>query len=301
MSVEITRAFVEQYSANIMMLVQQRGSILRGTVEEESVTGKTAYFEQVGKAEVQDAVSRHDKTPIMDTPHARRQVSLITSRWADLIDNADKVRMLIDPTSKYALAGAWAHGRRTDKHIIDAATGDSLVNGGAGTTPTTQSLPTAQKVAVDFQEVGPDLNVGLTVGKLRQMSNIFGVNSVPDDEERFLAVSQKQITDLLQDDEVTSGDYNLVRALVEGKVDKFMGFTFKRTQLLTLNSSTDVRTCFAYITRGLGLGIGSNPKNRISERAGLNYSVQVFSEMDQGATRIEEELVVECLCDESPP
>ena len=35
--------------------------------------------------------------------------------YADLLDNQDKIRTLIDPTSSYAIAAAYALGRAVDK------------------------------------------------------------------------------------------------------------------------------------------------------------------------------------------
>ena len=49
MSSQITTAFVEQYSANIQMLSQQMSSLLRDAVRIESIVGKDAYFDQIGK------------------------------------------------------------------------------------------------------------------------------------------------------------------------------------------------------------------------------------------------------------
>jgi hypothetical protein len=54
MSSQITTAFVEQYSANIQMLSQQMGSLLRDAVRNESVVGKDAYFDQIGKVTAQN-------------------------------------------------------------------------------------------------------------------------------------------------------------------------------------------------------------------------------------------------------
>ena len=60
MSNQITTAFVQQYSNNVQMLSQQKGSLLRNTVDAETVVGKNAFFEQVGVAtavkEFQDTV-----------------------------------------------------------------------------------------------------------------------------------------------------------------------------------------------------------------------------------------------------
>ena len=40
MSPQITTAFVQQYSSNVSMLSQQKGSLLRKAVDVESVVGK---------------------------------------------------------------------------------------------------------------------------------------------------------------------------------------------------------------------------------------------------------------------
>ena len=44
MSTNITTAFVQQYSANIQMLSQQMGSLLRDKVRLESVVGKKCFL-----------------------------------------------------------------------------------------------------------------------------------------------------------------------------------------------------------------------------------------------------------------
>ena len=51
---------------------------------------------------------------------------MVDYEYADLIDNQDKIRTLIDPTSSYALAAAYAIGRAMDDEIISAAIRNSL-------------------------------------------------------------------------------------------------------------------------------------------------------------------------------
>src|SRR6056300_1752307 len=135
MSNQITTAFVQQYSNNVQMLSQQKGSLLRSAVDVETVVGKNAFFDQVGSALAGKRTTRHADTPQMDTPHARRRVSLVDYEYADLIDNQDKVRMLIDPTSAYAMAAAAAMGRAMDDVIISAALGTAFT-GETGSTST---------------------------------------------------------------------------------------------------------------------------------------------------------------------
>jgi hypothetical protein len=87
---------------------------------------KIAFFEQVGQATAQKRVSRHSDTPQIDTPHQRRRVSLVDYEYADLIDKQDQVRTLIDPTSSYAQAAAFALGRAMDDEIISSISGNAF-------------------------------------------------------------------------------------------------------------------------------------------------------------------------------
>ncbi len=86
------------------MLAQQMGSRLRDAVRIENVVGKNAFIDQIGSATAQVRTTRHADTPQIDTPHSRRRLTLADYEYADLIDDQDNVRMLIDPTSAYAQA-----------------------------------------------------------------------------------------------------------------------------------------------------------------------------------------------------
>ena len=106
MSTQITTAFVEQYKSNVFHLAQQKGSKLRDAVRTESIVGKSHFFERIGSTAAVKRTSRHADTPRVDTPHSRRKVTMDDYDWADLIDDTDKVRLLISPQSEYAKAGA---------------------------------------------------------------------------------------------------------------------------------------------------------------------------------------------------
>ncbi len=295
MSFEIDTAFVQQYRGNVMMLVQQKGSRLRPYVMNDTVTGESAFFEQIGSVQAQQVTNRHGDSPLISTPHARRKVSLADYEWGDLVDNLDKVRMLIDPTSPYAINAGWAMGRAIDDVIINAAFADAAT-GKDGTT--TVSFPSSQQVAHNFVETGSAAASDLTIGKLREAKRIFDANEVDADEPRWIAHTAKQINSLLQTTEVTNADYNSVRALVQGQVNSFLGFNFVHTERLAVDGS-GYRRLIAGVASGIGLGMGKEPVSRITERADKRFSVYVYYCMSLGATRIEEEKVVEIKCDES--
>ena len=66
MSSQITTSFVEQYSSNVSLLSQQMGSKLRSSVDEESIVGKNAFFEQIDSTAAVLRTSRHGDTPQID-------------------------------------------------------------------------------------------------------------------------------------------------------------------------------------------------------------------------------------------
>jgi hypothetical protein len=137
----------------------------------------------------------------------------------------------------------------------------------------------------------------LTLAKLIEAKEILDSNDVDPSIPRYIAVSPKQITNLLDDPEVTSADYNTVRALVKGELDTYVGFKFVTTNRLGLDGSGD-RRCFAWAMDGIKLAVGKEPSARIDERADKSYATQVYYCMSVGATRMEEAKVVEILCDE---
>lgn len=286
MSTQVTTAFVQQFSSNVQLLSQQRGSLLRSAVSEESVTGEKAFFDQVGAVAAVKRSSRHGDTPLVETPHSRRMVTMDTYEWADLIDDADKVRMLIDPTSTYAQAAAAAMGRAMDDAIIDAAIGTAKT-GKSGASST--SMLAGHQIA--------NGSADLTLAKLIQAKKIFDLASVDPSITRHIAVGPDQIEALLNNTTVTSSDFNTIKALVQGEINQFLGFTFHVTTRLA--KTGNIRSCFAWAEDGIKLAVGKDVMAKIDERADKSYSTQVYYCATFGATRMEEEKVVQIDCDES--
>lgn len=287
MSTQITTAFVSQFSSNIQMLSQQMGSLLRNAVDVETVTGEKAFFDQVGSAAAVLRTSRHADTPLIDTPHSRRMVTMSDYEYADLIDDQDKVRLLVDPTSTYARAAAAAMGRAMDDVIISAALGTALT-GKDGSTSTAFDTSNNQIAAG---------GTGLTLAKLIEAKEILDSGDVDPSIPRYIAVSPKQISNLLNSTVVTSADYNTVKALAMGEINSFVGFNFIVTNRLGVDGAS-ARRVIAWAMDGLKLAVGREPTARIDERADKSYATQIYYAMTLGATRMEEKKVVEVLCAE---
>lgn len=315
MSSQITTAFVQQYSSNVFHLAQQKGSRLRSKVRIESQVGKSGFYDRIGKAVAQLRVSRHADTPQIDTPHSRRMVTLADYEYADLIDDQDKVRLLLDPSSEYSMAAMWAMGRAMDDVIVDAL-GGSAYSGETGATAV--PLPTAQKKAAHDGTASPT-GTPMNVRTLRLVKSVLDAADVDESIPRHFVLNSHGFRQLLGTTEVGSFDYNSVKSLVNGEVDTFMGFKFVRTERLdqesanvtyntnngTTGSGTGTLTAansrigFAWAEDGILMALGKDMKARIDERADKSYAVQVYTCMSIGATRLEEEKVVQCSYDET--
>ena len=210
------------------------------------------------------------------TPHSRRRVSLSDYDWSDLIDDEDRVRMLIDPTGPYAKAAAMAMGRAMDDVIVAAADGTAYT-GVAGGTSTVYG------------------DTGLNVGKLCAAKQLLDANEA-EDGDRYMVINAKQLQNLLAETEITSSDYSAIKSLVHGEVDTFLGFDFKRTERIGTDANSDHKVLY-WQKMGMKLALGKEPQVKISERDDKNYATQVFTSMSIGGTRMQEELVGYIECD----
>lgn len=298
MSFTVDVAFVNSYHSNIQLKFQQRGSRFRPYVRVESQNAEFDFYDRIGPTEANEMVGRHQDTPLNSTDHDRRRVALRDFNWADLIDKKDKARMLADPTSSYTMNAVYAFGRKMDRLIIEAAFGTAYTDK-TGSTPVT--LPASQVIASNYVESGSAAASNLTIGKLRRARYLFGKAEVDGNEEEqatmTAAVDPSQIQSLLRTTEVTSSDYNTIKALVAGEIDTFMGFKFIRSNLLPINGN--VRDCLFWEKQGICLAINSEVDVDVGPRRDKNNTNQVYVEAHFGSTRMWEEKVLKVQCDET--
>lgn len=310
-SFEIDEAFVETYKQNIYMLSQQMDARLARSCRQEQQEGESAYYERLGLAEANKITDRHGDTVHSDTPHSRRAVDLEEADYSDLIDKMDRVKLLINPDDAYVKAAVMGLNRYKDDVFITAALGNART-GKKGTVNV--ALPNSQKVGAT---TGTAFS-GLNVNTLRIVQEKFDSNDVDEDIPRYFAYSGKQKQNLLAEEEVTSADYNTIRALVQGEIDTFMGFKFIRSERLPVTAAdittgvdetgavtggsdtiaAGARRCIAWAEDGMVFATGVDLLVRIDELPTKRYSTQVYAAHQIGSVRMEEEKVVEVLCAE---
>jgi hypothetical protein len=279
----ITEAFVNQYQNTMRLLLQQQDSRLVGTtIPPVKMDGESLFWERLAATEAIALTARHADTPNIEPEHTRRMVTAQPYVWATLLDRADVARMLVDPKGPYQEAARMSMNRRKDRMIL-AALGGNAYSGKAGAT--TVALPSTQEIAHG--------SVGMTIAKLLNAKQLLDEAEAP--EERYFVCPSESIIDLLGTTEVTNQDYNTVRALASGQIDSFLGFKFIRTELVYLENSSTTTTwyCYAFCKGAIGFGTIEDITVRLTEESTKNFAWQAYCSMDMGATRIEDEMVVE--------
>ncbi len=281
----IDTAFVRQFQDEIFVLVQQEESRLMSYVRTKGITGSKMYFDRLGPVEVVKKTQRFQPTIISDAPHSRREVSIQDYNQVLGLDKQDVIRLLIDPTGEYARALAMGMARQIDRDIIVALEGDSVA---------VDSDLAGSVVPLPAEQIILDGGTNFTLDKLREAKEKMDRSEVPTGG-RYIAWNSSSQQSLLGDVEVTSSDFNTVKALVSGELNTYMGFEFVRLELLT-GGDTVLAQMLAFHNTAVGMAVGSELDIRIDDRPDLSYAKQVFAAGTFGMVRIEEAKVVQINC-----
>lgn len=287
MSNQIEKNYVNQFRSNLELGLQQKGSKLEQTVRVETQSAEFDYYDSIGATKARRVTERHGDTPLISTPHDRRRVGLVDYDWADLIDKKDKIRLLADPTSSYQVNARYAMGRARDEEIINAFYGKAYT-GKDGSTEV--SFKSGNIISAGASETG------LTIAKLIDARTIALEKQNDPDEEWFVGITAKQLNNLLNEDKIQSQDYNNIKALVEGKVDTFMGFKFIVSELFQKVEGN--RLCPVWCKSGMLLAVGEDITVDVSVRNDKRNATQIYVAQSIGATRMHEDKVFQIKCKE---
>jgi hypothetical protein len=284
-------AFVKQYNDTIYLLAQQMDTRIRSSiVVDTNWTGEQKFYDQYNQDVMTEIINRYAATPIQLPDFRRRVVAPRFFVSASLEDPKDALQTAVDPKSTFMQAKVAAGNRTTDDLAISAM-GGTAYTGKTGSTGVT--FPSAQKIAYNYQSGGN----GMTKVKCIGAKRILDANEVEATDRYALATAQ-QISDLLNTTEVASSDYNVVKSLVQGEINTWLGFVWIRSERLLTDGSSN-RLCYFYQRWAMQLAIQKEIEGRIDERVDMNMAWQVYLRMCMGATRLEEGRIVQVACTES--
>ncbi len=293
MSINIPSLYVSQFSTNVMLKLQQEGSRLRGAVTTGTHVGEQASpVDQFGAIVANKVMGRFNPMTRVDAPVDRRWVFPVDYDLPQLLDNFDKLRLLIDPESSYVKNAVNALGRAQDIEILSGIFDDNKT-GKAGATTTV--FGTGQVVGVNQ---GAASATNLTVAKLREARRLLMANNLDMNAEKlYCAINATNHDSLLAEVQVISSDFNGGNPVMQsGRIMQFLGIEFIHTELLTTGTDDQSGTSTqvpVWAKSRVYMGMWQDIQTSISTRHDLTSEpYQAYVKGTFGATRLEEKGVV---------
>jgi len=280
MSVSLSNAFVTLFDAEVKQAYQGKAMLVPAVRQRRGVEGSTVKFPKVGRGVATVRVPQTDVTPL-NVGFSTVTLTLADYNAAEYSDIFSQAKVNFDERQELVQVVAGAMGRRQDQMILDALAGSST------------SLTVANSIG------GSTTN--MNVAKLREAKRLLDKGNVPPDG-RNIIIHANGLSNLLSETSVTSSDFNSVKALVQGDINTFLGFTFhvlgdRSEGGLPIDGSLD-RTCYAFHKDAVGYGEG------IAMRTEINYIAEKTSWLvnevfSAGAVAIDDEGIVKIPCRET--
>lgn len=284
MAVSLSNAFVTLFDAEVKQAYQGKAMLVPAVRQRRGVEGSTVKFPKVGRGVATLRVPQTDVTPL-NVGFSTVTCTLQDWNAAEYSDIFSQAKVNFDERQELVQVVANAMGRRQDQLILDALAA-------SGT-----SLTVANTVVTSGSATASNMNLG----KLREAKRLMDRANVPP-EGRNVIIHANGLASMLSETAVTSADFNSVKALVQGEINTFLGFTFhvlgdRSEGGLAIDGSND-RTCFAFHKDAIGYaeGIGMRTEiNYIAEKTSWLVN-EVFS---AGAVTIDAEGIVSITCREA--
>ena len=317
---DIETSYIHRYSADVLHALQQKTTRLRNFVTNKpNCQGVAEFIDKIGTNEALDKVARFADSPVQAISHQRRRVSAQPKNAGFFVEGFDTRRMNYDVFQPYAEATSMAMARKMDTVIIDAGFGSAYESDGGVMDGATEIVWNSsnfpnQFIDVDFQVGTATVDYSgidnaasnrrtLSIDKLLKARRILSENEADQYDEGgnplyFIVCSAAQIEALLHSTTIQSADYNNIRALVEGQTNYFAGFQFIRHEGMPTSGTGDTLTeqVLAFHPQGLAFCSWEEPITEIERRSDKSFVPYAYFEMDIGATRVWEEMVIQIDC-----
>lgn len=288
--------YTTQFSTRLELLLQQRGSKLRGKVAEGFHMGKMASpINQVGTISMKAPVGRFSPKSMEVAALTRPWIFPIGGEVDQLIDTFDELQTAVEVKSGYVEAAAAAAGRYWDDGLIVAATGTTQRGQDASALTGETFNTTNFQIASTF---GAAAAAGLTVAKLIEAKRILRhYHNDLESDPPTLVIGSQQEADLLNQVQFVSTEFNDKPVLVDGQVKRFLGFDIVNSERLQQTTVGSVRGVLAFVKSGLYLGIWKEATTQIFQRPELSGNPwDISTTMMYGACRTQLGKVIQILC-----
>lgn len=292
--------YTTQFSTMLELLLQQMGSKLRGKVREGAHVGKMASpVNQMGAVSFKNPAGRFAPLERQDVQFQRPWVFPQEGELVLLIDSFDQLQTLVNPQSQESNDIQQAAGRAWDDALIAAAPAAMQIGQDASALSSQTFDTTKFQLSVSF---GGSAANGLSVAKLIEAKRILRhYHNDLEADPLTLVIGSQQESDLLNQVQVVSTEFNDRPVLVEGKVRRFLGFDVEVSERLPYNvGAANQRGVLAFVKSGMYLGMWKDLETDVSIRKDLSgLPVQLYAKMMYGATRLQAGKVLQILCSDT--
>lgn len=251
MSKFLSNAAVIEFDQEVKHQYQGQGNLRETVTNRTGVVGESYKFTRMGKGVANQKASQADVTP-MDIGHDRQTATLANWNAPEYTDIFDQAEVNFDEKQELAMTIANAIRRREDQIIIDAMAAVTFAS-------TNDEDPDTGRVFDISATRNFDLSaIRSAAGHLDDIE--------AESSDRYIVLRAQALQKLLEDTTVTSSDFGIVKALVDGDLDSYMGFKFKKIGTRTeggLPGAASGRVAFAYQKSAIGLAIGLDMKTTI--------------------------------------
>ena len=287
MANEQDNTLVIQFSDMIHTKAQQINARLRPLVRIKKMSGDKWAYDGLGQVEAREVVGRIQPTVFDSIDHLRREIKRRRFTVTLPIDSSDVRGSLLNYDGEYAAAVVRALERVFDRVGIEAVFADVKTGRNFETTVT----------AASDGVITVDATSGLTYEKLLELNKNYTNNEVGTDlvEEKVILMTGDEEYQLMQEIELTSGDYTRQFVVEQGEIQRALGNRLVKygadvsNPLLAVASTT--RDCVSICKRGLCYGMSVDTKVSIEKRPDYIETTQVQAIIQLGAVRTEGVLV----------
>lgn len=297
------RLYVSKFSRNVLHDYQVEEDVTAGTTMEEMgeisekvqipTLGKSTAQERTGRTQILLPGTDFGSSVAGDTAHSQPDWGeywvMAKEIWdAQLVHKNDDIATAVDIQSNQVVSMKSAFARKKTSMTLAAAIGNTWT--GYEGSITALALPAANVIS--------EADTGLTLAKIKRAAFFLNQKSVPQ-ADRYFFYSAEQLYNVLEYTEVASADYNNVKALIDGNLKYFLGFTWKMVGPDELPSTGTTRHCIAWHKRAMTrVNWRSSVMVRIKELDYLHYDKQIYMSFNFNAGRGSQDGVVRVDCKE---
>lgn len=287
MAITISNAYIQTFEDNVRHLAQQGETLLRNYVTEINKQSEKHNWDRLAASTARDKTSARMVSPAGGNGSGavsatdglawtRRQTITASFDAGEVIELEDPVQMMINPNAPVTQNLSMAMKRKVDDIIIAAGAGSSRDGDG-----------TAVVYDTTNRQIGSATTV-ISLDTILAVQEQFAQADVDPDLPKVFVIGPTQQRKLMQLLEVTSSDFQSMKALATGRLPNFMGFDWVVSNRLTSPGAGEIY-CQAFTKKAIGLHVSRDIQAEVAQRADMSFAWQFYTVASMAAIRVEDE------------